>query len=306
MMRNLIGFSSTLVFATVLAVAARSAPLQYEFVPIYSLPQSGGTSASVQRPNILPDGVVARGTGSIRAAWFTGPTRRYAHGVLGDDIEASGLAVETSTGTVLSLALGRDAVFEDRIPRLVDLDGDGKDEVLVVKSYQTEGAALALIAPVDGKLAIIAEGDSIGLSHRWLNPIGVGDFDGDGRIETAHIETPHIGGILVLSRLKNGHLVSVRRIRGFSNHRMGSRELGLSAVLDADGDGVLDIAVPDDTRADLRIVTFAGGSFRELGRIEFDAEIVSSFHLTKTGATKRKALAFKLSNGRVVGLAFGR
>ncbi len=196
-------------------------------------------------------------------------------------------------------------MFEDRIPRLVDLNGDGRDEVLVVKSYLSAGAALALVAPVDGRLSIIAEGEAIGMPYRWLNPVGVGDFDGDGRIETAHVETPHIGGTLVLSRLERGRLVSVRRVWGFSNHGMGSRELGLSMVLDADGDGVPDLVVPDRSRTGLRIVSFAGGKFRELAKIDFGSEITSSLRRAKLG-DGRNGIAFRLSDGRVVGLALGR
>ena len=305
-MTDLIFSGSTLVCAALLAVSAVGAPLDFEVVTLDRLPGSSETAKSDRRPGMLPDGVIARGTGTIRAAWLTGPTRRYTHGVLGDDIEASGISIELGTGEVLSLALGPDAVFEDRVPRLVDLTADGRDEVLVVKSYQTMGAALSLVAEVDGRRSVIAEGDPVGQPYRWLNPVGVGDFDGDGRVETAHVETPHIGGTLVLSRLERGRLVSIQRIGGFSNHRMGSRELGLSAVLDANGDGVPDLAVPDNSRTSLRVVTFAGGSFRELARIDFGAEITSSLRPTEIGADKRMGLAFRLSNGRVVGLVFAR
>ena len=300
-MRGLIVSGSTLIGAALLAVSAVGAPLDFEVVSLDRLPGPSETAKSERRPDMLPDGVIARGTGTIRAAWLTGPTRRYTHGVLGDDIEASGISIELETGEVLSVVLGPDAVFEDRVPRLVDLTADGRDEVLVVKSYQTTGATLSLIAEVDGRLSIIAEGDPVGQPYRWLNPVGVGDFDGDGRVET-----PHIGGTLVLSRLERGRLVSIQRIGGFSNHRMGSRELGLSAVLDANGDGVPDLAVPDNSRTSLRVVTFAGGSFRELARIDFGAEITSSLRPTEIGADKRMGLAFRLSDGRVVGLVFAR
>lgn len=299
-------FASALVGAVFFAASAWGAGLDYEVVSLDRLPEPKPPATTGQRPGMLPDGVVARGTGTLRAAWLTGPTRRYAHGVLGDDIEASGIAVETAAGEVLSLTLGPDAVFEDRIPRLVDLNAVAGNEVLLVKSYLEQGAALALVAPADGKLSVVAEGEPIGIPYRWLNPVGVGDFDGDGRIETAHVETPHIGGTLVLSRLERGRLVEVRRVGGFSNHRMGSRVLGLSMVLDADGDGVPDLVVPDDSRTRLRIVTFASGRFRELARIDLGAEISSSLRLAEIGRDGRKGIAFRLSDGRVVGLVFGR
>jgi hypothetical protein len=40
----------------------------------------------------LPDGGTARyASGNIRAAWYSAPTTRYDHGVLGDAIEGGGL-----------------------------------------------------------------------------------------------------------------------------------------------------------------------------------------------------------------------
>ena len=298
---TLAGLAATLASIAVLAASASGAPLEYRVVSLDRLPGPDEAATPARRPFMLPDGVITLGSGSIRAAWLTGPTRRYDHGVLGDGIEASGIAVELAGGEILSLELAPEAVFEDRVARLVDLNGDGRNEVLVVKSYRNSGAALALVAPAGGRLDVIAEGEPIGRAYRWLNPVGVGDFDGDGRLETAHVETPHIGGTLVLSRLIRGRLVSVRRVGGFSNHRMGSRELGLSMVLDADGDGVPDLAVPDDSRNRLRIVSFAGGRFRELARIDLGAEITSS--LRRDG---RGGIAFRLADGRIVGVAFGR
>ena len=287
-----------------LCLAGGAVAFQVEVVALGTLP-TNAARAEDRRPDMLPDGVVARGAGSIRAAWLTGPTDRYAHGVLGDAIEASGLAVERVDGEVLSMTLEADAVFEDRVPRLVDLDGDGRDEVLVVKSTSTAGAALALAGITGGRLSIVAEGPPIGRPYRWLNPVGVGDFDGDGRIETVHVETPHIGGTLVLSRRDGGRLVEVNRVRGFSNHRMGSRELGLSAVLDVDGDDVPDLIVPDASRRSLRIVTFAGGGFRELARVKIPAEVVSALRVMDIDGDGRADVAFRMANRQAAALVFG-
>ena len=38
--------------------------------------------------DMLPDGIVTMGDRDIAAAWLTGPTHRYDHGVLGDAVEA--------------------------------------------------------------------------------------------------------------------------------------------------------------------------------------------------------------------------
>ncbi|AVO47349.1 hypothetical protein [Phreatobacter cathodiphilus] len=90
----------------------------------------------------LPDTETTRAGGLT--AWLIDPTTRYAHGVLGDAIEAGGFVVERG-GRSLHHRLGPDAVFEDRRVRLVDLGG-GSPAALVVKSYLRRGAALAAYA----------------------------------------------------------------------------------------------------------------------------------------------------------------
>jgi hypothetical protein len=295
-----------LLFVLLLADPARSEPLAVALVTLDSLPASEAATAGTARPDMLPDGVVSQGANAIRAAWLIGPTDRYDHGVLGDAIEASGLAVETAEGETLTLTLGPAAVFEDRIPRLVDLDGDGRDEVLLVKSGRAAGASLALAALRDGELAIVAEGEPIGRAYRWLNPVGTGDFDGDGRIEVAHVETPHIGGTLVISRLEQDRLVAIHRVWGFSNHRMGSPELGLSTVLDVDGDGRPELIVPDESRRRLRVVGFAGGRFEDLADIALGAEVTSALQVIEAESDGRPRIAFRLADGRAAALVFER
>ena len=82
----------------------------------------------------LPDGIVTTGQRDIAAVWLIGPSDIYAHGVLGDAIEATGLRVKMADGGSLSFHLDGASVFEDRRARLADLDGDGGDEILVVRS----------------------------------------------------------------------------------------------------------------------------------------------------------------------------
>ena len=106
---------------------------------------TAGAAAS-DRPGALPDLRVAKGRGLVAEAWLADPTRRYQHFVLGSDYEAGSLVVKLTNGRLLKLKLGEDAVFEDRQPRLADLDGDGIDEINLVKSYLARGAALAFAA----------------------------------------------------------------------------------------------------------------------------------------------------------------
>ncbi len=210
----------------------------------------------------IPHGRLAAGGGL--EAWYGAPTDRYGHGVLGDAIEAGDLLVSDG-GDTLSHTLAQDSVFEDLEPRIVDADGDGRPEILTIKSYLRAGATIALFAPRDGALLALAEAPPIGTPNRWLNPAGVADYDGDGRPEIALVETPHIGGIIVLYRWDGGaRLEPLLRWPGYSTHAIGSTVLAMSHSHDWNGDGVIDLLLPRQNRAVLAVVTLAGGAPREL------------------------------------------
>jgi len=86
---------------------------------------------------------VASGMGIVRAM-LSCATNRYAHGVLGDTIEAGCLIVEDDLKNVYQLELPEHQVFEDLIPRLADIDGDKRNDVVLVRSDSRQGAALSI------------------------------------------------------------------------------------------------------------------------------------------------------------------
>lgn len=155
-------------------------------------------------PDGLPDGLVAAADGDISAAWYVGPTRRYAHGILGDAIEASALRVEIADGVQLTYDLPANMVFEDRTPRITDLDGDGRNEVITIRSSVNEGGGVAVYALQEGRLVEVAVNDFIGLRNRWLNIAAIADITGDGRKDIAYVRTPQLGGMLRLFRYDEG------------------------------------------------------------------------------------------------------
>lgn len=256
--------------------------------------------AEPSRPGMLTDGEVVRGTRQVRTAWLTGESRAYRHGVLGDHIEATGLAVELNDGRRLEYKLPQDSVFEDRYPRLVDLDRDGRDELLVVRTYLQKGGALMLFSAGPGGLKPIAEMAPLGRRHRWLNPIGVADFDGDGRLEVAAVEKPHLDGILRVFALEGSRLVGKYQSVGFSNHANGSRVLHMSAVLDMNDDGVPDIVVPSLSRNSLRMVSFSGGGLLDMGGLRQRAEIVTGMVTADLDGDRRPEIVYGLADGTVV------
>lgn len=155
----------------------------------------------------------------LTSATYGGPTTRYAHGVLGDAIEYGHLTL-TYGGTAgarrFELPLAR--VFEDIAPRIVDIDGDGNaQEVMVVESHQDKGARLALY---DG-CGLITATPYIGQRNRWLAPVGATDLDGDGRIEVAYVDRPHLAKTLRIWRYADGTLTQVGSYANVSNHKIG-------------------------------------------------------------------------------------
>ncbi|UWQ63719.1 VCBS repeat-containing protein [Leisingera caerulea] len=151
-------------------------------------------------------------------------TGRYGHGVLGDALEPETLrywspALPDRCG--VSVTLDQAHVFEDLAPRLADLDGDSLPEVITVRSHRSKGAQIAVYGLRGGRLELIAQTPYIGRSHRWLAPVGAADLDGDGHVEIAYIDRPHLARILRIWRFEDGKLSEAASAPGLTNHRIG-------------------------------------------------------------------------------------
>lgn len=168
---------------------------------------------------------------TLTAATFGDPTRRYAHGVLGDAVEYGSLKLQVTQSsasdrsqdsgaqtTDITIRLPLDHVFEDLQPRLVDVTGDGHPEAMVVETDVALGGQLAIY---DATGAKIAETPHIGRTNRWLAPVGAADLDGDGYVEVAYIDRPHLAKTLRIWRYRDGALHPVADLPGLTNHRIG-------------------------------------------------------------------------------------
>ena len=249
----------------------------------------------------LPDGGVAvHPSPGIASAWYSQPTKRYNHGVLGDNIEGGGLRVKDDKGNLYTYQLPQDSVFEDITPRLADLDGDGRAEVITIKSFLNAGASLAIFGLRSGRLELIASTPPIGTSNRWLNIAGIRDLNGDGLTDIATVVTPHIGGTLEIWSYKGGKLVLTASKYGFSNHFIGSRNLDLSAVGDVSGDGRPNITIPGAARRQLRIMTLFGDTIEQSGSIDLPDKIEANIGLLSNPKSGLSAFVLGLANGALV------
>ncbi|MEM7271841.1 MAG: hypothetical protein AAF547_02070 [Actinomycetota bacterium] len=151
----------------------------------------------------LPDTRIVTADGV--AAALVQPTDRYPHGVLGDQIEAAAVAVVPLDGSGGATTFGPDppTVIEGVSPLLADLDGDGRDEVIVTHANGEVGAWLAAWT-LDGEL--VAESEPIGRGNRWRNQLAAAATAPDGTVELIDVRTPHIGGTIQYFQLRNGEL----------------------------------------------------------------------------------------------------
>lgn len=232
----------------------------------------------------LAQSQAVRGQRYIAWAWLGSPTQRYPHAALGSTTHAASLHVLTRDAggglqeLIYSLPVRR--VFEDRVPRLVDIDDDGRDEIILVEADALEGAAMVVFglranttATTGGAsggpaaalhLAELARGPTAGSAFRWLNPVGVADFDGDGQLDIASVVTPHIGGVLTLHHYRPPRLEPYARAMDVSNHRMGMLEQRLAVIVEQAGHRPA-IVLPDMQLGALHALRWvAPGKWQEL------------------------------------------
>ncbi len=252
-------------------------------------------------PDGIPNGTVAYADGEgISSAWYSEPTDRYPHGEFGDKVAAGAMVVQDVYGHRVTVTLPADQVFEDLAPRIADLDGDGRNEVLAIRSSRRAGAALVAYDLAGSSLIEIDSTPPVG-PNRWLNVAGIGDFTGDRSLDVAAVRTPDTGGPLEIVTLDRRSFRAVDSEKGFSNHIFGSTELGMSAVARINDDNIADLAVPDENRRVLRMMTVAGGSLREIAHVAFDAPIVSAIGVIN--ALDAPTFVLALDDGRLIAIS---
>lgn len=213
----------------------------------------------------MPGSTAARGSRDVAWAWLASPTARYPHASMGSPLHAGSLHALSREGQLYNVVLPKQRVLEDLVPRIVDLDGDGLDEIIVIEADSERGAALVSygLRSAGGKMRLqeLARSSFLGLPFRWLNPVGFADFDGDGKLDIASVTTPHIGGVLTLYRYAPPRIEPFAKAMDVSNHQMGDPNLQMHAIVSLSGQRPT-VIVPDMTRRALHALRWESVSGR--------------------------------------------
>jgi hypothetical protein len=200
--------------------------------------------------------------------------------------------VRTAEGQILEFMLPEDSVFEDRQPRIADLNNDGRNEVVLVRSRLSMGSSLAIIGLQNGVLKLLAESTPNGAPQRWLNPAGIGNFLNNERRQVALVRMPHVVGRLEFWDFDGGMLNLRGALDNTSNHRIGSDQMNLSAVITREKGRTDLLAIPDFNRQKLRIIA-AYPTPRQVAIFALNTPIVGDLSVNRSsmGATIRVPVA---------------
>lgn len=187
--------------------------------------------------NALPDAELITsdltGDGRLELIVLTDPTTRYAHAVLGDNIEAASVSVfDADTLELLTTyTLPEPFVFEQRrvLPYAFEDSSGVRQGFLATRASAETGAAVVLLV-LGERLELVAEAAAIGTGFRWLNLF----VSRDGVAYA--VRTPHIGGPLQRYQFEDNateaRLATEHFQLGVTNHKYGARNLDLAVLLD--------------------------------------------------------------------------
>ena len=242
----------------------------------------------------LPDTRVVETPGQALIA-LTGPTDRYSHGVLGDGLEASAITLRDVAG-VTSIDAGDVDVIEGTSALLADLRGDVRSPEIVVTVSNADSGARLVAYDLDGEF--VAASEPIGQGYRWLHQVGAGPLGPDGETEIIVVRTPHIGGIVEAYRLVDDRLQLVASQPGYSSHQLGSSNLDMALLADADGDGHLDVVVPRQAMNELAVLARIDDGFEEIDALPLEGALTTNVAATPD-ADGNLVLAAGTDDGRL-------
>ncbi len=245
----------------------------------------------------LPDARAVRGPGG-RIAVLSDPTDRYAHGVLGDDLEAGSITVlepgEEGVETAGHIFAESGGVFELVSP--LWFEGPNGEELLAVtESVTGRGSRVAVYDPGGG---LVTSGPFIGEAQKWRHLLAAGPFGPGGEVEIAAIRTPHVGGVVEFYGVDtSASELKVAATRpGYSSHRIYNRNLDAARAGDFDGDGRWELLVPDQSYTGLGAIRHEEGGAEVAWMLPIGGTLATNLAAT-TAADGRASLAVGRAGG---------
>ncbi len=233
-----------------------------------------GDEATQIDAGALPDARLLT-DGDGRLLLLGGATDRYPHGVLGDSLEGSRVAMydPAAEPSVSGFVIAEPEVVEGIAPIWADLDGEEGLEIVLTLSDDGDGARIAAFDPSGAE---VATGPPIGSGQRWRHQIAVAPFGPGGETELAAVRTPHIGGVVEFYRRDGAELVIVATVPGFASHGILSRNLDLALAADADGDGRVELVVPTQDRTSFGGVRRTGDGAEVAWNVPLDGSLATN------------------------------
>ncbi len=225
--------------------------------------------------NALPDGRLLVDENG-RVLFLSDPTERYNHGVLGDEYEAGSitlLGTDPDFGPINRIEIPSPGVMEGLAPIWVDLDGDGTREILVTVSDADQGARLVLYSEMG---EILAQGPAAGQGFRWRHQLAAVPLDGGPELAVFDILRPHLDGLFEAYHWRGDFLTVMDYIPGYSSHNLGSRNLDQTLSGDLDGDGLLEVVVPNQDGTSLSGLFYRGGVMGAAWTLELRGKLTSN------------------------------
>ena len=190
---------------------------------------------------VLPDSRVVQ-VSPEQVLVLAEPTDRYPHSALGDNLEATAVAVVTvGVNEVEMIYRSENDVIESIAPLLADVDGDGIDDVALTISNDRE--AWIVVASSTGG-GVLATSDPVDRLLGWRQLVAVGPLGPTGQIEIAEILYPEANGSVRFLNLRGNDLRVVAARAGYRSHEFGARNLEQALAADVDRDGYLEVIVP--------------------------------------------------------------
>ncbi|GJE15315.1 hypothetical protein [Methylobacterium marchantiae] len=206
-----------------------------------------------------------------------------------------------------AVTAGPGAAFALRRPVAALVDGR---PVFVAVTSQGGGSALVLVGKNLDKNSGTNSGETgaawsilarspvqvTGPGGQAMKPAAIGGFTGSNGTQIATVSAPDGAGILQLWALESATFRLVGEAPGYTDLSPGEGGTELASTLDADGDGVPELALPVSDRSALAILSLKDG-IREVRRIPLPG--LAAFGVAAIGKGAHTRLLVGLADGRV-------